>query len=96
MSDRSEATKGLLGHIQNLHFTSILGVSRVRCDARVVGEFKNLRFTIVLSVRHVRSDERVARRSEKFAFYHIFERPIRPKGRKGRAASSKIYILPQF
>ena len=48
---------------------------------------KNLRFTTVLSVRHVRSDERVARRRKKFAFYHSFERPIRPKWRKGRAAT---------
>ena len=54
-SDTSEATKGLLG------------------------ELKNLRFTTVLSVQHARSDERVARRAQKFAFYHSFERPTRPK-----------------
>ena len=54
-SDTSEVRKGLLGHIQNLHFTSVLGV------------------------RHVRSDERVDRRAQKFAFYHSFERPTRPK-----------------
>ena len=47
---------------------------------------KNLRFTTVLNVRHVRSDERVARRAEKFAFYHSFERPTRPKWRKDRSA----------
>ena len=57
---------------------------------------KNLRFTTVLSVRHVRSDERVARRSEKFAFYHSFERPTRTKSGEGRSATSKICVLPQF
>ena len=71
-SDTSEVTKGLLGHIQNL------------------------RFTTVLSVQHVRSDERVARRREKFAFYHSFERPTRPKWWKGRSATWKICVLPQF
>ena len=71
-SDTSEVTKGLLGPIQNLHFTSVLGV------------------------RHIRSDERVARRAQKFAFYHSFERPTRPKWRKGRAAKWKICVLPQF
>ena len=71
-SDTSEVTKGLLGHIQNLHFTT------------------------VLDVRHVQSDERVARRREKFAFYHSFERPTRPKWRKGRAAKWEICVLPQF
>ena len=65
--------EGLLGPIQNLHFTSVLGV------------------------RHVRSDERVARPREKFAFkYHSFERPTRPKWRKGRSATWKICVLPQF
>ena len=71
-SDTSEVTKGLLGPIQNLHFTSVLGV------------------------RHVRSDERVARRAQKFAFYHSFERPTRPKWWKGRSATWKICVLPQF
>ena len=71
-SDTSEVTKGSLG------------------------ELKNLRFTTVLSVRHVRSDERVARRRDKFAFYHSFERPTRTKWRKGRSATSKICVLPQF
>ena len=71
-SDTSEVTKGLLGHIQNLHFTT------------------------VFDVRHVQSDERVARWREKFAFYHSFERPTRPKWRKGRSASSRICVLPQF
>ena len=61
-----------------------------------LGDVKNLRFTTVLNVRHVRSDERVDRRREKFAFYHSFERPTRPKWRKGRSASSEICILPQF
>ena len=50
---------------------------------------QNLRFTTVLSVRHVRSDERVARPPPKFAFYHSFERPTRPKWRKGRRAMVK-------
>ena len=59
-------------------------------------EVRNLRFTTVLSVWHVRSDERVARQAEKFAFYHSFERPTRPKWRKGRSATSKICVLPQF
>ena len=36
---------------------------------------KNLCFTRVLNVQHVQSDEKVARRSDKFAFYHSFERP---------------------
>ena len=44
----------------------------------LLGELKNLRFTTVLNV-HVRSDERVARPRKKFAFYHSFERPTRPK-----------------
>ena len=61
-----------------------------------IGEVRNLRFTTVLSVRHVRSDERVDRRSEKFAFYHSFERPTRPKWRKGRSDKLKICVLPQF
>ena len=71
-SDTFQVTKGLLGHIQNLHFTSVLGV------------------------RHVRSDERVDRRAQKFAFYHSFEHPTRPKWRKGRSASREICVLPQF
>ena len=71
-SDTSKVTKGSLGHV------------------------KNLRFTTVLSVRHARSDERVARRREKFAFYHSFDRPTRTKWRKGRSATSKICVLPQF
>ena len=62
----------------------------------LLGDVKNSRFTTVLNVRHVRSDERVDRRSEKFAFYHSFERATRPKWRKGRSASSEIWILPQF
>ena len=61
-----------------------------------LGDVKNLRFTTVLNVRHVRSDERVDPRAQKFAFYHSFERPTRPKWRKGRSASSEICILPQF
>ena len=61
-----------------------------------IGDVKNLRFTTVLSVRHVRSDERVDRRREKFAFYHSFERPTRPKWRRGRSATWKICVLPQF
>ena len=61
-----------------------------------IGDVKNLRFTTVLSVQHVRSDERVDPRAQKFAFYHSFERPTRPKWRKGRSASSEICILPQF
>ena len=71
-SDTSEVTKGSLG------------------------ELKNLRFTTILSVRQVRSDERVARPRKKFAFYHSFERPTRPKWRKGRSDMWKICILPQF
>ena len=61
-----------------------------------LGHVKNLRFTTVLKIRHVRSDERVARPRKKFAFYHSFECPTRTKWRKGRSASSKIYVLPQF
>ena len=59
-----------------------------------LGHVKNFRFTTVLSVRHVRSDERVDPRAQKFVFYHSFERPTRPKWRKGRSASSEICILP--
>ena len=57
---------------------------------------KNLRFTTVLSVRHVRSDERVDPRRHKFAFYLSFDRPTRPKWRKGRSDMWKICVLPQF
>ena len=39
---------------------------------------------------------RVARRRDKFAFYHSFERPTRTKWRKGRSATSKICVLKQF
>ena len=114
-------TKGSLGDIKSLHFTTILSVQHARNHERVamvsrrirvlpqfwasdtsevtkglLGHIQNLHFTSVLSVRHVRSDERVARRREKFAFYHSFERPTRPKWWKGRSASSEIRILPQF
>ena len=34
-SDTSEVTKGLLGQIQNLHFTTVLNVRHVRSDERV-------------------------------------------------------------
>ena len=61
-----------------------------------LGHVKNFRFTTVLSVRHVRSDERVDPRAQKFVFYHSFERPTRPKWRKGRSATSQICVLPQF
>ena len=44
-----------------------------------LGDVKNLHFTTVLSVGHARSDERVDRLTEKFAFYHSFERPTRTK-----------------
>ena len=53
----------------------------------LLGPIQNLHFTSVLGVRHVRSDERVARPRKKFAFYHSFERPTRPKWRKGRSAT---------
>ena len=62
----------------------------------LLGDGKKLHFTIVLSIRHARSDERVSRRRDKIAFYHGFERPTRTKWRKGRSASSRICILPQF
>ena len=48
-----------------------------------LGDVKNLRFTTVLGVRHARRDERVAAASEKFAFYHSFERPTRHEVTKG-------------
>ena len=48
-----------------------------------VGDVTDLHFTTVLNVRHARSDERVARRREKFAIYHSFERPTRTKSREG-------------
>ena len=114
-------TKGSLGDMKSLHFTTVLSVQHARSDERVATRshkigvlpqfwtsdtsevtkgsprtVENLRFTTVLSVRHVRSDERVARRSQKFAFYHSFERPTGPKWRKGRSATSKICVLPQF
>ena len=44
---------------------------------------KHVCFITVLSVRHARSNERVARRREKFAFYHSFERSTRTKSREG-------------
>ena len=34
--------------------------------------------------------------ADEFAFYHSFERPTRPKWRKGCSATSRICILPQF
>ena len=66
--------------VKNVHFTTVLNVRHVRSDERVARpdpEFWH--FTSVLGVRHVRSDESVARRAQKFAFYHSFERPTRPK-----------------
>ena len=95
-SDTSEVTKGLIGDVTNLRFTTVLSVRHVRSDERVARRRENLRFTTVLNVRHVRSDERVARRREKFAFYHSFERPTRPKWWKGWSATWKICVLPQF
>ena len=116
-----EVTKGSLGDIKSLHFTTILNVQHARSHERVamvsrrirvlpqfwasdtsevtkglLGHIQNLHFTSVLGVRHVRSDERVARRAQRFAFYHSFERPTRPKWRKGRSATWKICVLPQF
>ena len=116
-----EVTKGSLGDIKSLHFTTILNVQHARSHERVamvsrrirvlpqfwasdtsevtkglLGHIQNLHFTSVLGVRHVRSDERVDRRRQKFAFYRSFERPTRRKWRKGRSATSKICVLPQF
>ena len=75
-------------------------------------QLKNLHFTTVLDVRRARSDERVARgpkefafhhsfggllwRREKIAFHHSFGRPTITFCVKGRSASSRICISPQF
>ena len=116
-----EVTKGSLGDIKSLHFTTILNVQHARSHERVamvsrrirvlpqfwasdtsevtkglLGHIQNLHFTTVLDVRHVRSDERVDRRRQKFAFCHSFERPTRPKWRKGRSAKWQICVLLQF
>ena len=116
-----EVTKGSLGNIKSLHFTTILNVQHARNHERVamvsrrirvlpqfwasdtsevtkglLGPIQNLHFTTVLDVRHVQSDEMVARPRKKFAFYHSFERPTCPKWRKGRSATWKICVLPQF
>ena len=44
-SDTSEVTKGLLGHIQNLHFTTVLSVRHVRSDERVARPDPKFAFT---------------------------------------------------
>ena len=43
-SDTSEVTKGLLGHIQNLHFTTVLPVRHVRSDERVARRAEKFAF----------------------------------------------------
>ena len=45
---------------------------------------------------HYKILERVARRHEKFAFYHSFERPTRTKWRKSCSDMGIICVLPQF
>ena len=63
---------------------------------RLRDEIENLHFTTVLIVRHPLFALKVARKSWKFAFYHSFERPTLTFCVKGRSASLKICILPQF
>ena len=114
-----EVTKGSLGDMKSLHFTTVLSVQHARSDERVATRRRKIGvLPQFLSVRHARNDERVATRShkigvlpqfwasdtsrsdervaarrEKFAFYHSFERPTRPKWRKGRAAKWEICVF---
>ena len=57
---------------------------------------KNLHFTTVLGVRRSLFALRVARRAQEFAFHHSFGRPTIAFCVKGRSASSRICISPQF
>ena len=96
-SDTSEVTKGLLGQIQNLHFTTVLGVRHVQSDERVARAGARIR---ILPQFWASDTSEVMKGSlgqvQEFAFYHSFERPTRPKWRKGRSATWKICVLPQF
>ena len=57
---------------------------------------KNLHFTTVSGVRRSLLALRVARRAQGFAFHHSFGRPTITFCVKGRSASSRICISPQF
>ena len=62
-----------------LDFTTVLSTQTAGSDERVaLGDIKSLHFTTILNVQRG-SDERVDPRAQKFAFYHSFERPTRPK-----------------
>ena len=67
---------------ENMHFTTEarpkIYETCQRC-ARPAAANQNHRFTTDLSVRQARSDETVARASEKFVYYHSFERPTSTK-----------------
>ena len=55
-----------------------------------------MHFTTVLGVRRSLFALRVARRAQEFAFHHSFGRPTITFCVKGRSASSRICISPQF
>ena len=103
--------KGLHRRAQNLRFATVLDVRRARSDERVArahrefafhhsfgrptitfcvkgcfGELKNLHFTTVLGVRRALFALRVARRARPTSTFCV----------KGRSASSRIRISPQF
>ena len=103
-------TKGSLGDIKSLHFTTILSVQHARNHERVAEEFafyhsfERPTRTKPREGCHPQSQNwrftEVTKGSlgqvREFAFYHSFERPTRPESRKGRAAKWKICVLPQF
>ena len=81
---------------KNHRFTTVSNVRPARMTKGFPVQLKNLRFTTVLDVRRARSDERVARAPSKFAFHHSFGRPTITFCVKGRSATWKICISPQF
>ena len=83
--------------MKSLHFTTVLSVQHARSDERVATR----RRKIGVLPQFWASDTHEMTRGlppavTKLAFYHSFERPTRPKWRKGRSASSTICVLPQF
>ena len=83
--------------MKSLHFTTVLSVQHARSDERVATRRRKIR---VLPQFWASDTSEVTKGFlgpiQNLRFYHSFERPTRPKWRKGRRARLKICVLPQF
>ena len=83
-------TKGSLGDIKSLHFTTILSVQHARNHERVAMVSRRIRVLPQFWASDTHETTRgLPWSAEEFAFYHSFERPTRPKWRKGRSGRCK-------